>query len=516
MRRMKIETPKSKSRYKITSFIVSMIICLVVIYLNLLSHQKTQKIYLEQTEKTIIALKKDFLKDTVGNVFLEIDRLRETKYKNYKRNTESRLRRLQDELKLTDEEFTSFFKETFKEETNSKMWTAFLWNSKTGRILFATPNVAFETLEVTSKKLESDLSSYAEIQKDDIKGIFGVSQAYIDGLVKEEIAEIIRSRKFSGDSYIWVNEIRNYEGGKDYAIRKVHPNLTGTEGDLLSTNMQDEAGNFPYLEELQGINKEGELFFNYYFRKLNSSDVSEKITYAKLYKDYNWIVAMGLHLDDIDEFADQMNNEIYSLSSESTIRLLRYIFVVLLIGFTVLYFIDKNRFSSSTKSLEKEINLDTLTKAYSRRYGEKSLSTYFKHYRATGENSAIMMFDLDGFKYINDHFGHKVGDLVLIEVVRTINNIIRSSDHLIRWGGDEFVGVFPGLKEENIMAYGEKVLSEISVIEIPIEDELVTITVSIGFSYFKDGDVDYNDILKRADDAMYSSKKQGKNRVTID
>ncbi len=513
---MKAEAKKSKNRYKITSLIVSLIICLTVIYLHLLSHQKTQKIYLAQTEKTIIALKKDFLKDTVNNVFLEIDRLRETKYRNYKRNTESRLRRLQDELKLTDDAFITFFKETFKDETSSKMWTAFMWNDETRQVLYTTPNVQFETIEVTSKKLKSDLSSYGEIKKNNIKAIFGVSKAYIDDLVKEEIAEVIQSRKFSSDSYIWVNEVRNYEGGKDYAIRKIHPNLIQTDGDLLSTDMTDEAGNFPYLEELQGINEHGELFFNYYFKKPNSSEISEKITYAKLYKDFNWIIAMGLHLDDIDEFTDKINNEIYSLSSESTIRLLRYILVVLLMGFTILYWIDKNRFSRSTQSLEKEINLDTLTKAYSRRYGQKSLSSYFKNYKATGENAAVMMFDLDGFKYINDHFGHKIGDLVLIEVVRTINTIIRSSDHLIRWGGDEFVGVFPGLKEENILGSGEKILNEISAIEIPVDDDIIKITVSIGFSYFKDGDIDYNDVLKRADDAMYQSKKQGKNKVTID
>ena len=59
---------KLRNKHKITTFIVSSIICLIVIYLNLLSHNKTQKIYLQQTEKTIIDLKKDFLKDTVNNI----------------------------------------------------------------------------------------------------------------------------------------------------------------------------------------------------------------------------------------------------------------------------------------------------------------------------------------------------------------------------------------------------------------------------------------------------------------
>lgn len=498
------------------TFIVSSIICLIVIYLNLLSHEKTQEIYLEQTEKTIIDLKKGFLKDTVNNVFLEIDRLRESKSSNYKKNTESKLRRFQDELDLTDEQFIRFYTDTFNDKANPNMWTALLWDSESGEVLYATSDLQIETIEGEVENLKTSLSSYAELEKNNIKGMFGVSKSYIDELVKKEIEALIKSREFSGDSYIWINEIINYDGGADYAIRRVHPNLEKAEGECLSTDMEDIKGNLPYLEELEGIKKDGELFFNYYFKRLNDSEISEKITYAKLYKDYDWVIAMGVHLDDIDDYAEKIKNDINYLSSASIIRLLGYILVALLIGFIILYLIDKRSFSTSTRFLEKEMNLDTLTKAYSRRYGDKSLNTYFKQYKLVGENAAIMMFDIDAFKYVNDHYGHKVGDLVLIETVKTINHILRSSDQLIRWGGDEFICIFPGLKEENILAYGKKVLEEISSLEIPLENETIGITISIGFSYFKDTDDDYNDVLKRVDDAMYSSKKQGKNRVNID
>ena len=84
-----------KNKYKILTIIVSATICLIVIYLHLLSHEKTQEIYLEQTEKSIVNLKKDFLKDIVNNTILEIDALREAKLIKYKNNTESRLKRFQ-------------------------------------------------------------------------------------------------------------------------------------------------------------------------------------------------------------------------------------------------------------------------------------------------------------------------------------------------------------------------------------------------------------------------------------
>lgn len=504
-----------KNKYRITTFIISLTVCLIVIYLHLLSHKKTQKIYLQQTEKIIIDLKKDFLKNTVDNIFLEIDSLRETKYSDYKRSIDSRLRRFEEELDSTDEEFIKFFMDRFNDDLNPKMWTALLWDDKTGEILYSTSSVSTGPVENTVEKLKSLLSSYAVLEKGNIKGIFGVSKSYIDELVKNEMGNIIRNREFSSESYVWINEVINYEGGKDYAIRRVHPNLVDTEGNYLSTDMEDIKGNLPYLEELEGIKENGELFFTYYFRKLNSDEISQKVTYAKLYKDYDWIIAMGVHLDDIDAYTEKTNKEIGSLSSESIIRLLRYILIVLLIGFIILYLVDKNYLLISTSSLEKEINLDTLTKAYSRRYGEKKLSYFFKKHKLEGKESAVMTIDIDDFKNVNDQYGHEVGDIVLIEVVKRLNHDIRSSDQLIRWGGDEFVGIFPGLREEHIQGFSEKLLSGISSLKIPVGNQTIGITVSMGFSYFKDTDTDYNDVLKRADDAMYQSKKQGKNKVNI-
>ena len=269
------------------------------------------------------------------------------------------------------------------------------------------------------------------------------------------------------------------------------------------------------FSETVRINKNGEVISSYYFKKLNSSTISEKVTYARLYKDFDWIIAMGVHLDDIEAYTEKTKLEINALSSETALRLVAYTFVVFIIGFTILYIMEKNFILTSTNSYEKQINLDLLTNAYSRRYGEKNLNNFYKHYRSNGEKPAIMMLDIDDFKHINDKYGHAVGDLVLIEVVKVVNHIVRSSDKLIRWGGDEFIGVFPGLREENIIEFGKKILNGISLIEIKTETGNIGVTISIGFSYFNESDNSYDDVLKRADAAMYLSKKQGKNRANI-
>lgn len=504
-----------KNKYKISTFIVSFLICLIVISLHLLSHERTQEIYLQQTENTIVSLKADFLKDTVNNIILEIDRLRETKNISYQKNTKARQKRFQEELYINEKEFIKVYTDIFNEDLESKMWTAFLWDVDNKEVLYDSSGLEIDTIENAEETLKILLASYAVIEEGNIKGIFGVSKNYIENIVKYEVGDMVRNRKFSNESYIWVNEIVNYEGGENYAIRRFHPNLRDSEGSYLSTDMKDIKGSLPYLEELEGIKKNGEIVFTYHFKKLNSEQISEKITFAKLYKDYDWIIAMGVHLDDIEEYTERTNSEIKNLASKSSINLLGFILLVLLFGFIVLYFIEKRHLLISTRSLEKEINIDSLTKASNRRCGEINLSNFFKKYKVTGEKPAIMMLDIDNFKEINDKYGHEVGDFLLKEIVKKINHIIRSSDQLIRWGGDEFIAILPGLKEEYIMEFGEKLLAEVNSIRIPIGNEKISVTISIGFSYFKEVDSDYNDVLKRADTAMYKSKQQGKSRVSI-
>lgn len=503
-----------KNKYRISTFMVVIVVCLSITYLHLLSHKYIQKVYLRQTKDIILESKKSFLKDTVNNTILKIDGLRENKHNAYKKHTESRLRRLEEELDLTDEEFIKFFRDKF-DEGSYGMWIAYLWDSKSGEILYKSESLYVENSTDIANKLKSDPSSYKFIKKGNIEGIFGVREEYIDQIVKEEIGNEIRNQKFVDNSHIWVNEVVNYEGGQDYAIRRIHPNLIHTEGTYLSTETKDVKGNLPYLEELEGIKKNGELFLNYYFKELNSFQISEKITYAKLYKDYNWIIVMGTHLNEINNYIRITNDEIYASSSETIIRLLRYIFIVLLLGFSIIHLMGRKRLIDSTKSLENEVNLDVLTGAYSRRYGEKILKVFFKQYKSTGKNSVVMMFDVDNFKQINDKYGHHMGDIALKEVIKTINSTIRSSDQLIRWGGDEFIGIFQNLEEDYITGLGEKLLEKTSSLQISVRDEMISVTISMGFSIFRDSDDSYTDAIKRADNAMYMSKEQGKNEVNI-
>ena len=136
--------------------------------------------------------------------------------------------------------------------------------------------------------------------------------------IKDRIKDRIRNTTLPDEGYIWINKVLNYTGGKDYAIRLVHPNLIETEGMMLSTSMTDIKGNTPYLTELNGITQKGELFFEYWFTKKNSNLVEKKLAFAKLYKPYDWIIATGVYFDDVEAFVTSQKKDI-ELSFYSTL-----------------------------------------------------------------------------------------------------------------------------------------------------------------------------------------------------
>lgn len=504
-----------KRKYSIFVVTFIIIICTVVSYFFVISINKVSEVYITKTQESIYSLKKIFLKDTVDNLIREIDIERESTANDIRLIVDNMYSIIKLELKNTEYSLEERILSHFKYNNNTDYWTVLLWDNSKNQPIYNPQNILGDTWYTLIYKLTSDMSSYRIITEGGVTAIFGISREYIDELVKNKIIDKVRTLEFEEDSYIWINEILNYEGGDNYAIRKVHPNLPGTEGMYLSTSIMDIKGGFPYLTELEGVKQQGELFFSYYFKKMESDKISEKLTYAKLYKDFDWVVAMGIHLDDMQTYIDQTTGESKSLASRLTVALVLLFFLILVLSFALILGIEKIYQRNSKKQLESEVNHDPLTKAYSRRYGNNELIRAFKEYKRTGISPGIMLFDLDYFKQINDTYGHAVGDQVLIEIVRSMNRFIRSSDKLIRWGGDEFVAIFSGLQKENAYYFGEKMLTVTAAIQVLAGEDIINPTISIGISYFEETDVEYTEVLKRADDALYQSKTQGRKQITV-
>ncbi|MBC8423667.1 diguanylate cyclase [bacterium] len=164
--------------------------------------------------------------------------------------------------------------------------------------------------------------------------------------------------------------------------------------------------------------------------------------------------------------------------------------------------------------LQKIAALDPLTGVYNRRLGMKRLRDEFQ--RAERENArlGVAMFDIDHFKRVNDTYGHLVGDRVLVNVADTARSVLRESDVMLRYGGEEFLVVLPGTSPADAKTVGERLRSAVEACTIVDGDETISVTVSVGLSdYHPDHIKLEEDLVKKADDALYTAKESGRNKV---
>lgn len=127
----------------------------------------------------------------------------------------------------------------------------------------------------------------------------------------------------------------------------------------------------------------------------------------------------------------------------------------------------------------------------------------------------VLMMDIDDFKHVNDTYGHQTGDNAIIGVSGVIKNIIRSHDIAARYGGEEFVVMLRDTELDDAVQVSERIRKGVEDLKIETGNQLLSTTISIGVAEF-DSDLDRSsqDVIGRADESLYISKKRGKNRVT--
>ena len=163
------------------------------------------------------------------------------------------------------------------------------------------------------------------------------------------------------------------------------------------------------------------------------------------------------------------------------------------------------------KTLEDLANLDTLTMIFNRRYLFKTLDEEFEKANILGIGFSIAILDLDNFKLINDTFGHQKGDEVLKHTVLEMKKSLRKKDVLGRYGGEEFLIIFPDTEINETKFLCEKIRESIENIKWN-PDSLKT-TISIGISYYKNQSLEK--IIQEADYFLYEAKHKGKNRIEV-
>lgn len=166
---------------------------------------------------------------------------------------------------------------------------------------------------------------------------------------------------------------------------------------------------------------------------------------------------------------------------------------------------------SAEHHFRHQAEVDFLTKVYNRRFVENALEQELHRFERYAQAFSVLLIDVDNFKQVNDTLGHNYGDQVLLDVVSIIESILRKSDMLARWGGDEFICILPNTITEDASTIAERIVSQVSA---NFNDANVKTTVSVGVTEVKDN-MNEHDILKAADLALYKVKESGRNGYAI-
>lgn len=174
----------------------------------------------------------------------------------------------------------------------------------------------------------------------------------------------------------------------------------------------------------------------------------------------------------------------------------------------------QNNQQDETKKWKTQALVDPLTGVLSRNAYNLTLEQTMRDFNRYKDPTILMVVDIDHFKNLNDTYGHKAGDGVLRSVAASLNQSIRASDFVFRYGGEEFVILLKKCSLEQSKTVAEKVRRQVEENFSLNKDQKLSVTVSIGLTKFKETDTE-DSVFLRADQALYTAKSNGRNRVEI-
>lgn len=168
--------------------------------------------------------------------------------------------------------------------------------------------------------------------------------------------------------------------------------------------------------------------------------------------------------------------------------------------------------SARSVTLEHEALTDGLTGMHNRRYFDDAMGEYLDQFRKIDKPIGLMILDLDHFKKVNDTYGHDVGDEVLRQIARCLQEFTRYHDVVARLGGEEFAVVAPNMSKESLFKLADRIRQAISALNIRSGNVHLRVTMSIGLAIW-DHKETAEELYKRADMQLYQAKRTGRNRV---
>jgi len=206
----------------------------------------------------------------------------------------------------------------------------------------------------------------------------------------------------------------------------------------------------------------------------------------------------------VTSFIWPVGHDIFETASYHLVYVGSFVFCILLFSVSTVLL--------ATERLHAELqhlaNHDSLTNALTRRHLDEACFSELARCKRHGRNMALLMMDLDHFKSVNDRFGHQAGDRVLVNFANKVNTLLRSSDQLGRFGGEEFMALLPETSLEEAVLVAERIRAACA-----LTDSGPSCTVSIGITTNQQDDDTVDTLLARADAALYRAKANGRNQV---
>lgn len=177
--------------------------------------------------------------------------------------------------------------------------------------------------------------------------------------------------------------------------------------------------------------------------------------------------------------------------------------------------IAQQKLEAANEQLQSLSRTDGLTGLYNRAYWQECLEKEFDRYGRLQEISSVIMFDIDHFKKVNDTYGHQAGDLVIKTIAQTLQQYVRKTDITGRYGGEEYGAILVGTNGENAIVFAERLRAAVEATDMQYGKHKLSVTISLGVSEISFAQASALDWLEQADQALYKSKQNGRNIVTL-
>jgi len=176
---------------------------------------------------------------------------------------------------------------------------------------------------------------------------------------------------------------------------------------------------------------------------------------------------------------------------------------------------NRRQLQAANQELQRLSSTDRLTGLFNRGHWEEMLRQEYARHLRYDRNAALVMFDIDHFKKINDGYGHQAGDAVIQQTADLIRQCARDADISGRYGGEEFVVLLPDTDSEGALTFAERLRQTIEANEVLYEGRSIRFTVSLGIADLSRPTSGYAQLIEHADNALYASKSAGRNQVTL-